>query len=55
LEATGQTLYFANYRRNPNLFQQTFPSLKAKAAIKIAEEIKAIYKDISEQTLYAQN
>jgi hypothetical protein len=55
LEATDQTLYFANYRRNPNLFQQTFPSLKAKAAIKTAEEIKVIYKDISEQTLHAQN
>jgi hypothetical protein len=48
LEATGQTLYFANYRRNLNLFQQTLPSLKAKAAIKLAEEIKTIYKDISD-------
>jgi transposase InsO family protein len=53
LEATGQTLYFANYRRNPNLFQRIFPSLRAKAAIKTVEEIKAIYKDMSERTLYA--
>jgi hypothetical protein len=52
-EATGQTPYFANYRRNPNLFQQTFSSPKAKAAIKLVEEIKAIYKDMSEQTLHA--
>jgi hypothetical protein len=55
LEATGQTPYFANHRRNPNLFQQTLPSPKAKAAIKLAEEIKAIHKDISERTLHAQN
>jgi hypothetical protein len=55
LEATGQTPYFANHRRNPNLFQQTFSSPKAKAAIKTAEEIKAIHKDISKRTLYAQN
>jgi hypothetical protein len=54
-EATGQTPYFANHRRNPNLFQQTLPSPKAEAAIKSAEEIKAIHKDISEQTLHAQN
>jgi hypothetical protein len=47
-EATGQTPYFANHRRNPNLFQRTLPSPKAKAAIKSAEEIKTIHKDISD-------
>jgi hypothetical protein len=54
-ETTGQILYFANHRRNPNLFQQTLSSPKAKAAIKSAEEIKTIHKDISERTLHAQN
>jgi hypothetical protein len=54
-EATGQTPYFANYGRNPNLFQRTLPSPKAEAAIKSAEEMKTIYKDISERTLHAQN
>jgi hypothetical protein len=48
LEAIGQTPYFANYRRNPNLFQRTLSSSKAEAAIKLAEEMKIIYKDISD-------
>jgi hypothetical protein len=52
LEATGQTLYFVNYRKYPNLFKRTLPSLKAKAAIKSAEEIKEIYKGISLKLLY---
>jgi hypothetical protein len=54
-EATGQTPYFANHRRNPNLFQRTLSSPKAEAAIKSAEEMKIIHKDMSERTLYAQN
>jgi hypothetical protein len=54
-EATGQTPYFANHGRNPNLFQRTLPSPRAEAAIKSAEEIKTVYKDISERTLHAQN
>jgi hypothetical protein len=45
-EATGQTLYFANHGRNPNLFQRTLPSPKAEAAIKSAEEIKEVYETI---------
>jgi hypothetical protein len=54
-EATGQTLYFANYGRNPNFFQRTLPSPKAEAAIKSVEEIKTIHKDMSERTLHAQD
>jgi hypothetical protein len=53
LEATGQTLYFANYRKHPNLFKRTLPSLRAKAAIKSTEEIKKIYKEISKKLLHA--
>jgi hypothetical protein len=40
LEATGQMLYFANYRRHLNLFNRTLPGLNAEAAIKIVEEMK---------------
>jgi transposase InsO family protein len=53
-EATGQTPYFANHGRNPNLFQRTLPSPKAEAAIKSAEEMKKIHEDMSKQTLHAQ-
>jgi hypothetical protein len=55
LEATGQTLYFANYRKYLNLFKRTLPSPKAKAAIKSAEKIKKIHKKISLKLLHAQN
>jgi hypothetical protein len=52
-EATGKTLYFANYRKHPNLFQRTLPSPRAEAAIKSAEEIKKIHMDISTRLLHA--
>jgi hypothetical protein len=55
LEAISQTPYFANYRKHPNLFERILPSLKAKAAIKSAEEIKKIHKEISKKLLHAQN
>jgi hypothetical protein len=54
-EATGQTLYFANHRKHPNLFKKTLPSLRAEAAIKSAEEIKKIHKEISLKLIHAQN
>jgi hypothetical protein len=44
LEATGMTLYFANYRRHPNLFMKQFPSIKAEAAMVTAAEIKQIHE-----------
>jgi hypothetical protein len=53
LEATGQTPYFANYRKYLNLFERTLPSPKAKAAMKSAEEIKKIYEEISKKLLHA--
>jgi hypothetical protein len=55
LEATGQTPYFANHRKYPNLFKRTLPSLRAEAAIKSAEEMKKIYEEISKKLLHAQN
>jgi hypothetical protein len=54
-EAIGKTLYFANYRKHPNLFQRTLPSLKAEAAIKSAEEMKKIYMEMSTKLLHAQD
>jgi hypothetical protein len=54
-EATGKTLYFANYRKHSNLFQRTLLSPKAKAAIKLAEKIKKIHNDISNKLIHAQN
>jgi transposase InsO family protein len=53
-EATGQTPYFANHGRNPNLFQRTLPSPKAEAAIKSAEEMKEVYETIQNKMLNAQ-
>jgi hypothetical protein len=44
LESTGQTLFYANYRRYLNLFTRTFPSVKAKAAIATAEELMKTHK-----------
>jgi transposase InsO family protein len=54
-EATGQTPYFANHGRNPNLFQRTLPSPKAEAAIKSAEEMKRIHEEMGKKTLHAQD
>jgi transposase InsO family protein len=53
-EATGQTPYFANHGRNPNLFQRTLPSPRAEAAIKSAEEMKEVYETIQNKMLNAQ-
>jgi hypothetical protein len=53
LEATGQTLYFVNYGKYLNLFKRTLPSLKAEAAMKLAEEIKKIHEKISLKLLHA--
>jgi hypothetical protein len=52
-EATGKTLYFANYEKYLNLFKRTLPSLRAEAAMKSAEEIKKIYEEISKKLLHA--
>ena len=44
LESTGQTPFYANHRRHPNLFTRTFPSLKTEAAIAIANKLKLVHK-----------
>jgi hypothetical protein len=47
-------LYFANYRRHPNLFTKQFPSIKVEAAIVTAAEIKQIYEQAQENLEAAQ-
>jgi hypothetical protein len=46
-ESIGVLPYYAYYRTHPNLFKRSFPSLRAKAAIKTAEEIKKVYYEIT--------
>jgi transposase InsO family protein len=53
-EATGQTPYFANHGKHPNLFERTLPSPKAEAAMKSAEEMKTIHEEMSKKILHAQ-
>jgi hypothetical protein len=43
-ESIEQTLFFANYRRHLNLFTRTLPSLKTKAAIATANELKKVHE-----------
>ena len=46
LESTGQTPFYANHRRHPNLFTRTFPSLKTEAAIATADELKEVHESL---------
>jgi hypothetical protein len=43
-ESTGQTPFYANHGRHPNLFTRTLPSIKAEAAIATAEELKKTHE-----------
>jgi hypothetical protein len=54
-EATGQTPYFANHGKHPNLFERTLPSPKAEAAMKSAEEMKKIHDQMSKKLKHAQD
>ena len=53
-EATGQTPYFANHGKHPNLFTRTLPSPKAEAAIKTAEEMRQVHDEMGQRMLHAQ-
>jgi hypothetical protein len=45
LEATGVTLFFANYRRHLNLFTKLLDSnIQTELAIALAEALKEIHK-----------
>jgi hypothetical protein len=45
-ESTGQTPFFANHGRHPNLFTRTLPSLKTEAAIATADELKKVHESL---------
>jgi hypothetical protein len=53
-EATGQTPFFANHGKHPNLFTRTFPSLKTEAAVVTAEELKKIHEQLRSSIETAQ-
>jgi hypothetical protein len=53
-EATGTTLFFANYRQHPNLFTASFLSIEAKLAIITASKLKKVYKKAKENIELAQ-
>jgi hypothetical protein len=46
-ESTGQTPFYANHGRHPNLFTRTFPSLKTEAAIATADEMKKVQESLN--------
>jgi transposase InsO family protein len=54
-EATGKTPYFAMHGTHPNLFDRTLPGPQAEAAMKTAEEMKGIHRDLQEKTKKAQD
>ena len=45
-ESTGQTPFYANYGRHPNLFTRTLPSQKTEAAIATADELKTVHESL---------
>ena len=51
VELTDILLFYTYYRKYLNLFKKSYSSIKAKVAIKIAKEIKKIYKIISKELL----
>ena len=53
-ESTGQTPFFANHGRNPNLFEKTLPGPKAEAALATAEELRQTYDVMHEKMKTAQ-
>ena len=45
-ESTGQTPFYANHGRHPNLFTRTFPTQKTEAAIATADELKTVHESL---------
>jgi hypothetical protein len=48
-ESTSILLFYAYYRKHPNLFKRIFPSINAKAVRKTAEEIRKTYLEMQNQ------
>lgn len=53
-ESTGQTPFYANHGRHPNLFTRTLPSIKTEAATATAEELKKTHEELRESLEKAQ-
>lgn len=53
-ESTGETPYFANHGRHPNLFERTFPTIKTQKALQNADELKEIHKKLEDNMRKAQ-
>ena len=53
-ESTGQTPFYANHGRHPNLFTRTLPSQKTEAAIATADELKKTHESLSTALKKAQ-
>ena len=45
-ESTGQTPFYANHGKHPNLFTRTLPSRKTELAMKTAEELKDVHEQL---------
>jgi hypothetical protein len=53
-KATGTTPFFANYGQHLNLFTTSFPSIRAKLAMIIANKLKKVHKKAKENIELAQ-
>jgi hypothetical protein len=54
-EATGKTPFFANHGKHPNLFERTYPSPKAEAAMVTAEQLQSTHQSLRENLEKAQH
>jgi hypothetical protein len=53
-ESTGQTPFYANHGKHPNLFTRTIPCIKAEAAMKTVEELQEIHEKLRDNLEIAQ-
>jgi hypothetical protein len=54
-ESTGVSPHYAYHGTHPNLFERSFPSPRAEAAIRTAEEMKKVHHKITAQLQKKQN
>jgi hypothetical protein len=48
-ESTGISPFYAYHKKHPNLFDRTFPSTRAKAAMLTAEQLKETHEKMRKQ------